>query len=254
MILDLFSLAGKVALVTGATRGIGLGVAQALAEVGAHVILSSRMPKPDVMASLQAAGHKVSYIAADMEDPVAPAQLVADATALHGRLDILVNNAGIAYHGDTHSFAEADYRRLMDVNVDAVFKTCQAALGPMRLQKSGVILNIGSISGFVSNIPQPQAAYNASKAAVHMLTKSLASDYASEGIRANAIAPGYIDTDMTASGFANPEWSPIWKAMTPLPMVGTPRDIGAAAVYLCSEASRYVTGEVLVVDGGYTTR
>ncbi|MBB3933046.1 NAD(P)-dependent dehydrogenase (short-subunit alcohol dehydrogenase family) [Kaistia hirudinis] len=254
MILDLFSLSGKVALVTGATRGIGLGIAEALADVGAHVILSSRLPKPDVMASLEAAGHKVSYIQADMEDPAAPAKLVADATALHGRLDILVNNAGIAYHGDTHSFAEADYRRLMDINVDAVFRACQAALGTMRRQKSGVILNIGSISGYISNIPQSQAAYNASKAAVHMLTKSIASEYAGEGIRANAIAPGYIETDMTAGGLANPEWSPVWRAMTPLPMIGTPRDIGAAAVYLCSEASRYVTGEVLVIDGGYTSR
>jgi NAD(P)-dependent dehydrogenase (short-subunit alcohol dehydrogenase family) len=124
----------------------------------------------------------------------------------------------------------------------------------MRKQKSGVILNIGSISGYISNIPQPQAAYNASKAAVHMLTKSLASDYAAEGIRANAIAPGYIDTDMTAGGFANPEWSPIWRGMTPMPKVGTPEDIGAAALYLCSDASSYVTGEVLVVDGGYTIR
>ena len=254
MILDLFSLSGKVALVTGATRGIGLGIAQALAEVGAQVILSSKRPRPDVMAALEADGHKVSYLQADMEDPAAPAKLVADATAIHGRLDILVNNAGIAQHGETHSFAESDYRRLMDINVDAVFKTCQAALGPMRRQKSGVILNIGSISGYISNIPQPQAAYNASKAAVHMLTKSIASDYASEGIRANAIAPGYIDTDMTAGGFDNPEWSPVWKGMTPLPMVGTPTDIGAAAVYLCSDASRYVTGEVLVIDGGYTIR
>jgi NAD(P)-dependent dehydrogenase (short-subunit alcohol dehydrogenase family) len=117
-----------------------------------------------------------------------------------------------------------------------------------------VILNIGSISGYVSNIPQPQAAYNASKAAVHMLTRSLASDYAAENIRVNAIAPGYIDTDMTAGGFANPEWAPVWRSQTPMPKVGTPDDIGAAALYLCSPASGYVTGEVLVIDGGYLTR
>ena len=139
----------------------------------------------------------------------------------------------------------------MDINVDSVFRACQAALAPMRKQQSGVILNIGSISGYISNIPQPQAAYNASKAAVHMLTKSLASDYAAENIRVNAIAPGYIDTDMTAGGFANPEWAPVWRGMTPMPKVGTPEDIGAAALYLCSPASGYVTGEVLVVDGGY---
>lgn len=254
MIQDLFRLDGKVALVTGGTRGIGLGIVEALAEAGAHVVVSSKVPKPEVIAKLKAAGHAIDYVQADMQDPAAPAKLVADATAFTGRLDILVNNAGVAQHGDTHSFTEANYRRLMDINVDAVFRACQAALGPMRKQQSGVILNIGSISGYVSNIPQPQAAYNASKAAVHMLTKSIASDYAGEGIRANAIAPGYIDTDMTAGGFANPEWSPVWRGMTPMPKVGTPEDIGAAALYLCSAASSYVTGEVLVIDGGYTIR
>jgi NAD(P)-dependent dehydrogenase (short-subunit alcohol dehydrogenase family) len=247
-------LDGKVALVTGATRGIGLGIARALGEAGAHVIMSSRVPKPEVVEGLKAQGLHVDYLQADMEDEAAPAKLVADATAITGRLDILVNNAGVAQHGETHSFTAAHYRRLMDINLDAVFLACQAALGPMRAQKSGVILNIGSISGIISNIPQPQAAYNASKAAVHMLTKSIASDYAGEGIRANAIAPGYIDTDMTAGGFANPDWAPTWRSMTPLPMVGTPEDIGAAALYLCSPASRYVTGEILVIDGGYVTR
>jgi NAD(P)-dependent dehydrogenase (short-subunit alcohol dehydrogenase family) len=254
MIADLFRLDGKVALVTGATRGIGLGIARALGEAGAHVIMSSRVPKPEVVEGLKAQGLHVDYLQADMEEEAAPAKLVADAAAITGGLDILVNNAGVAQHGETHSFTAAHYRRLMDINLDAVFLACQAALGPMRAQKSGVILNIGSISGIISNIPQPQAAYNASKAAVHMLTKSIASDYAGEGIRANAIAPGYIDTDMTAGGFANPDWAPTWRSMTPLPMVGTPEDIGAAALYLCSPASRYVTGEILVIDGGYVTR
>jgi NAD(P)-dependent dehydrogenase (short-subunit alcohol dehydrogenase family) len=216
--------------------------------------MSSRVPKPDVVAALRAAGHKIDYIQADMEDKAAPAKLIADTIALAGKLDILVNNAGVAQHGDTDTFPAEQYDRLMEINLHSVFRACQAALKPMMQQKSGVILNIGSISGYISNIPQPQAAYNASKAAVHMLTKSLASDYAAHGIRSNAIAPGYIDTDMTAGGFANPEWAPTWRSMTPLPMVGSPEDIGAAALYLCSDASRYVTGEVLVIDGGYTVR
>lgn len=255
MIFDLFRLDGKVALVTGATRGIGLGIVEALTDAGAHVILSSKVPKPDVVARFKDAGHKVDYIQGDVQDPAVPAQLVAEALRLGGgKLDILVNNAGVAQHGETHSFPEEQYRRLMDINVDSVFRACQAALIPMRAQKSGVILNIGSISGLISNIPQPQAAYNASKAAVHMLTKSLASDYAEDGIRVNAIAPGYITTDMTNGGLADPVWGPVWRDMTPMKRPGSATDIGAAALYLCSPASGYVTGEVLVVDGGYTVR
>ncbi len=254
MIMEQFRLDGQTALVTGATRGIGLGIVEALAEVGAHVVLSSKTPKPDVVEKLRDAGHRVDYIQADIREVEAPDQLVAETVALAGRLDVLVNNAGVAQHGETESFTEENYRRLMDINVDSVFRACRAGLTQMRRQQSGVVLNIGSISGFVSNIPQHQVAYNASKAAVHMMTKSLASEYANENIRVNAIAPGYIMTDMTSGGFENPDWAPVWKSMTPMPKVGTPQDIGAAAVYLCAPASGYVTGEVLVIDGGYLTR
>jgi NAD(P)-dependent dehydrogenase (short-subunit alcohol dehydrogenase family) len=254
MVLERFRLDGKIALVTGATRGIGLGIAHALGEAGARLIISSKTSRPEVVEALRSKGYSVDYIAADLADPDAAGQLVRDATALNDRLDILVNNAGVAQHGDTETFPEEHYRRLMEVNLHSVFHACQAALTPMRRQQSGVILNVSSISGLVSMWPQPQAAYNASKAAVHLLTKSLASDYALEGIRVNAIAPGYIATEMTAGGFANPEWGPVWTEMTPQRRAGSPDDIGAAAVYLCSPASSYVTGEVLVIDGGYTTR
>ena len=254
MILDKFRLDGQIALVTGASRGIGLGIARALGEAGARLIVSSRTPRPETVEQLRAEGISVDYIEADMAEPAAAARLVNEATALTGRLDILVNNAGIARHGDTESFPEAAFRELMEVNFNAVFHACQAALTPMRRQGGGVILNISSISGQVSMVPQRQAAYNASKAAVNLLTKSLASDHAAENIRVNAIAPGYIVSDMTAVGFANPAEGPIWTAMTPQGRAGMPVDIGAAAVYLCSPAAGYVTGEVLVVDGGYTLR
>ena len=254
MLFEKFRVDGQVALVTGATRGIGLGIAEALGEAGARLFLSSKTPKPEVIEGLRRKGFTVDYIAADMADPAAPARLVEAVVAKAGRLDILVNNAGIAQHGDTESFPAETYRRLMSVNLDAVFLACQAALGPMRRQKRGVILNIGSISGMISNIPQPQAAYNASKAAVHMLTKSLASDYAAENIRVNAIAPGYIETDMTSGGLADPVWGPVWRDMTPMGRGGLVEEIAAGALYLCSPASSYVTGEVLVIDGGYTTR
>lgn len=254
MILERFRLDGQVALVTGGTRGIGLGIAKALWEAGAEVILSSKVPRPEVVAEFAAAGRPVRYIEADLEKESEPQRLIDAAVALAGRLDILVNNAGVAQHGVTHEFTDAMYRRIMDINLDSVFLACRAALGPMRAQRSGVILNIGSISGLVSNIPQAQAAYNASKAAVHMLTKSLASDYAVDNIRVNAIAPGYIETDMTSGGLSHPVWGPVWRDMTPMGHAGKVEDIGAAALYLCSPASAYVTGEVLVVDGGYTIR
>jgi NAD(P)-dependent dehydrogenase (short-subunit alcohol dehydrogenase family) len=205
-------------------------------------------------ASLKAKGYDVDVVVMDVTDSARVNQVADEVVAKHGRIDILVNNAGIAQHGETHDFSAETYRRLMTINLDAVFLACQAALKPMRAQRSGVILNIGSISGYISNIPQPQAAYNASKAAVHMLTKSLASDYAAENIRVNAIAPGYIETDMTAGGFANPEWAPVWRGMTPMGRAGLVEEVAAGALYLCSPAASYVTGEVLVIDGGYTTR
>ena len=254
MIFDRFRVDGKVALVTGGTRGIGLGIAEALGEAGARLVISSKVARPDAIARLQAKGYAVDYIQADMEDPAVPAELIAATVKLAGRLDILVNNAGIAQHGETSAFPDATYQRLMAVNLDSVFFACKAALVPMRAQKGGVILNIGSISGLVSNVPQQQAAYNASKAAVHMLTKSLASDLAHENIRVNAIAPGYIDTDMTRGGLADPVWGPIWRDMTPMRRGGTVEEVAAGALYLCSPASSYTTGEVLVIDGGYTSR
>jgi len=254
MIIDRFRVDGQVVLVTGGTRGIGLGIAEALGEAGARLVVSSKVERPEAIAGLKAKGFAVDYIQADMENPAVPALLIEHVVALTGRLDILVNNAGIAQHGETETFPDATYQRLMAVNLDSVFLACKAALGPMRRQKGGVILNIGSISGLVSNIPQRQVAYNASKAAVHMLTRSLASDYAPENIRVNAIAPGYIDTDMTRGGLADPVWGPVWKQMTPMARGGTVEEVAAGALYLCSPASSYVTGEVLVIDGGYTSR
>jgi len=172
----------------------------------------------------------------------------------HGRVDILVNNAGVAQHGDTDEFNDDMLDKIMDVNVDVVFRMCRSAIPPMKKQGEGVILNIGSMSGIASNIPQPQVAYNASKAAVHMMTKSLASDYANQNIRVNAIAPGYVKTDITNLPKKYEHWYSTWSKQTPMTRMAEPHEIASAALFLCSPASSYVTGEVLVVDGGYTTR
>ncbi|TIS61248.1 MAG: glucose 1-dehydrogenase [Mesorhizobium sp.] len=252
MILDRFRLDGKVALVTGGTRGIGLAIAKALGEAGARVVVAGRTMKDDARREL--AGLAFDFLAAEMLDEKAPDRLISETVAKAGRLDILVNSAGIAVHGDSGDYPEDIWRQTMAINVDAVFRCCRAALAPMRRQGSGAILNVGSISGIVSNIPQNQVAYNSSKAAVHMMTKSLASEVAAENIRVNAVAPGYVETDMSRGGIENPEWFPIWRGMTPMGRVGQPEEVAAAALFLCSPAASYVTGEVLVIDGGYTTR
>jgi NAD(P)-dependent dehydrogenase (short-subunit alcohol dehydrogenase family) len=256
MILERFRLDGKVAVVTGATRGIGLAIARGLAEAGAHVVASSKNANPSALQEIDEAGggRKVEYIQADMEDLTAPKRLIDETLKRMGRIDVLVVNHGVAGHGPTEAFSYERYRKIMATNMDSLFLCCQAVIEPMKKQGGGVILTIGSISGLISNIPQAQAAYNASKAAVHMFTQSLASDYAADNIRANAIAPGYIATDMTQVHFEGPEWGPTWKSMTPMGRMGSVDDVATAALFLCSDASAYVTGEVLVVDGGYTSR
>ena len=253
MLIDKFRADGKIALVTGGTRGIGLGIARALSEAGATVIISSRK-ESGAVDILSKGGGSVEFRAADMMDPDAPRALIDGIAADHGRLDILVNNAGIADSRPMEDFDDDSYERLMSTNLASVFRACRAVLPHMKSQGGGVIVNMGSISAIVSNIPQPQAAYNASKAAVHQLTKSLASDHAKDNIRVNAIAPGYVNTEMTAGGLEDPVMAPIWRQMTPMERAGEVDEIATAALFFCTDASSYCTGSVLFADGGYTTR
>ena len=253
MLIDKFRADGKIALVTGGTRGIGLAIARALSEAGATVIISSRKESGAVDV-LSKGGGSVEFRAADMMDPDAPRALIDGIAADHGRLDILVNNAGIADSRPMEDFDDDSYGRLMSTNLASVFRACRAVLPHMKSQGGGVIVNMGSISAIVSNIPQPQAPYNASKAAVHQLTKSLASDHAKDNIRVNAIAPGYVNTEMTAGGLEDPVMAPIWRQMTPMERAGEVDEIATAALFFCTDASSYCTGSVLFADGGYTTR
>ncbi|MFT3847697.1 MAG: glucose 1-dehydrogenase [Propionivibrio sp.] len=252
--MDRFRLDGKIALITGGTRGIGFATARAFGQAGAKLFISGRTDRDGAEARLRADGHDATFIAAELTDPAAPAALVAEVLRRAGRIDVLVTSAGIAIHGDSVDYPEEIWARTMALNVDAVFRCCKAVIKPMRAQGGGTIVNVGSMSGIASNIPQNQVAYNSSKAAVHMMSKSLASELALDNIRVNAVAPGYIQTELSQGGIDNPEWFPIWKNMTPMQRVGQPEEVATTALFLASPASSYVTGHVLVIDGGYTTR
>ncbi|MCW8060634.1 SDR family NAD(P)-dependent oxidoreductase [Agrobacterium tumefaciens] len=253
-LLQRFRLDQKIALITGGTRGIGLATAHAFGEAGATLYLSARREEYEDGGAILKAGYNVKFFQADLTSRAAANELVNKVAEDAGRLDVLVNNAGLANGADTPLFSEEQWRDVMALNVDSVFWCSQAAVTLMRKKGGGTIVNVGSISGIVSNIPQNQVAYNSSKAAVHMMTKSLASEFALDNIRVNAVAPGYIDTEMSRGGMAHPVRGPVWREMTPMQRFGRPDEVAAAILFLASDASSYVTGDILVVDGGYTTR
>ncbi|EAR51155.1 putative oxidoreductase protein [Oceanicola granulosus HTCC2516] len=250
MYLDRFRLDGKIALITGGNRGIGLATARAMAEAGARCMLSARSETDDSRA-LVAEGH--AFTAGDITDPATPDALVAATLEEFGRLDILVNNAGVADGGAFHDFDDDRLARIMDTNLIAPFRVARAAVRPMLAQGAGSIVNIGSISGFVANKPQLQVAYNSSKAAIHQMTTVMAFEYAGRGIRVNALAPGYIRTRMAEGGMDHPEMSKVWADNTPMGRFGTPEEMASCALFLASDAASYVTGATLVADGGYIT-
>ena len=258
MAFEKYNLETKTALITGAAGLLGQEHAAAILEAGARVILTDvsidrlELVKKKLIKSFSR--DLINTRVMDVTKPDNVNHISKDLTDQNIRVDILVNNAGVAQHGELEEFNDDLLDKIMHTNVDSVFRMCRSAKTPMKKQGGGVILNIGSISGLVSNIPQPQAAYNASKAAVHMLTKSLASDYAEHNIRVNALAPGYFRTDMTDLGADVNNWYPKWKELTPMKRMAETEEIAPAALFLCSPASSYVSGEVLVIDGAYTTR
>lgn len=251
-VLDRFDLTGRVAVVTGATRGLGEGFSHALGEAGATIVVVGRDGEAGdaVVASLAADGIRASFVAADITEPDAVERVLATALAEHGRVDVLVNNAGTCVHAPALDVTPEDYRRVMSVNVDAVW-TCSQVFGRRFVEQGGgVIVNIGSISAMIVNRPQWQPAYNASKAAVHQLTRSLAAEWAPHGVRVNALSPGYIKTAMAPVD--EPRFRHRWIEDAPMERYGTVDELGGAIVFLASDASSFVTGSVLVADGGYT--
>ncbi len=245
---------GNVVAVTGGASGIGLETARAFASCGAAIALLDL--NEEVLAkaadALSASGARISTHVVDVTDP-ANVNAAADAVvAAHGRVDVLVNSAGIARLHSALDVSDEEWRLVMDVNVNGTFWAARAFGRYMVEQGSGSIVNLGSMSGLIINRPQFAASYMASKGAVHMLTKALAVEWVDSGVRVNAVAPGYVGTEMTLKMRERPELFNVWMDMTPMKRCGEPSEIASAILFLASPASSYVTGSILSVDGGYT--
>lgn len=255
MFLERFRLDGKTAFITGGGRGIGLSTAEALAEAGAKVIISD-MDRQVLSAGrdeLKQKGYDVEAVPLDVTDSKAVAATARSANERHGAVDILIANAGIAWP-DTGGEEMSDevWLRVVDVDLNGAYWSCREFARPMLERGRGSIVTLGSMSGLISNKPQRQAHYNAAKAAVHHMTRSLAGEWAARGVRVNCVAPTYVDTVMSRGGFTDEKLMPVWMDMTPMRRVARPDEIAAPILFLASDAASAMTGAVVVVDCGYT--
>jgi NAD(P)-dependent dehydrogenase (short-subunit alcohol dehydrogenase family) len=248
-----FSLEGRTALVTGGNQGLGKAFALGLAQAGARVAICGRREEANRAAAAEAAraGFDLVTVTGDITDDAGLSTITAQTLdAFDGRIDVLVNNAGTCYHAPAFEVTDAQWAEVFDLNVRALWKTSLAVGAVMRDRGSGSIVNIGSMSGLIVNRPQWQPAYNASKAAVHHLTRSLAVEWAPYGIRVNAVAPGYVRTEMAPVD--RPEFQRHWIADCPQQRYALPEEIAPSVVFLASDAASFITGSILVADGGYT--
>jgi len=248
-----FDLTGKVAVVTGARRGIGRGLALALAAAGADIAAVGRTPPTDLARDVERLGRRCVPIHANLSDPAQVARVIPDAVGAFGRVDILINNAGeIGIRHPALEVTPEEWHGVLQVNLHAVFRLCQDAGRVMMRQGRGKIINIASLMSVQGGILI--AAYTASKGAVGQLTKLLANEWAPHGINVNAIVPGYVATELTRELQHDPVRGPAILARIPAGRWGRPEDLGGAAVFLASSASDYIQGHLLAVDGGWLGR
>ncbi|RLE09814.1 short-chain dehydrogenase [Candidatus Aerophobetes bacterium] len=249
---NLFDLTGEKAIVTGAAQGLGEQMAIALAEAGADVAVVDKNIEGArrVSESIKNLGVNSIFVKADVTKKDQVEEMVKTCMERFGRIDILVNNAGIVSNFPAEEMEKEEWDKVIEVNLTGVFLCAQAVGREMIKRRKGNIINISSMSGLIVNRPQPQVHYNASKAGVIMITKSLAAEWAKYNIRVNAIAPGYMRTPLVDKVF--PQYGGEWCSLVPMGRLGDPSEIKGPVLFLASKASSYVTGSVLVMDGGYT--
>jgi NAD(P)-dependent dehydrogenase (short-subunit alcohol dehydrogenase family) len=254
-VMEQFRLDGRLAIVTGGGMGLGKAMSLALAQAGARIVIADIRPEAaeEAAGEIRACGGEAAVFRTDVTDERQVNELVRQVRDRYGRIDVLINNAGITHMDRAEELEFEQWNKVINLNLNAVFLMSKAAGRVMIEQKRGSIINISSMSGLIVNTPQPQCAYNVSKAGVIMLTKSLASEWAPHGVRVNTIAPGYMKTKLTEPYFASRDGMvEKWMAFTPMGRPGDPSELWGIAVYLASDASSYATGSVFTIDGGYT--